>query len=238
MTISIIIPIFNEVKTISSVVRTLNKVAIQGVKKEIIIVDDGSTDGSAREISKIKQNIPSIKTANHKKNVGKGKAIRTGIKHATGDYILVQDADLEYNPRYIRDLVSEQKRTNSQVVYGTRLKRMPNFHKDEKTVRFAIHYMGNKILSLITSILYGQWITDMETGYKLISLQAMKNITLRSNGFDFEPEVTAKLLKNGYTIYEIPISTIPRGYDQGKKLRTVHDGMIALWTIVKYRFVN
>ena len=170
--------------------------------------------------------------------MGKGAAVRNGIKSATGDYIIIQDADLEYNPKDIEKLVRPVQDGIAQVVYGTRLKRMPNFSKDERTPHFLLHYMGNKFLSLLTSMLYGQWITDMETCYKLFAMTAVKEMKLNARGFEFEPENTAKLLKKGYKIYEIPISTSPRGYDEGKKLSTFKDGFIALWSLLKYRFIN
>mgnify|MGYP001607567106 FL=1 len=124
------------------------------------------------------------------------------------------------------------------MVYGTRLKRMPNFSRDERNLRFLLHYIGNKFLSLITSILYGQWISDMETGYKLFPKSALDGIRLNSKGFDFEPEITAKLLKKGFKIQEVPITTNPRGYSEGKKLNTFKDGTIALFTLLKCRFID
>ena len=126
----------------------------------------------------------------------------------------------------------------SKVVYGTRLNRLPSFSREERTPQFLLHYLGNKFLSLLTSILYGQWITDMETCYKLFPRKAVENMKLNARGFEFEPEITAKLLKKGYKILEIPISTKPRGYDEGKKLNTFRDGTIALWSLLKYRFVD
>ncbi|MBU4017004.1 glycosyltransferase family 2 protein, partial [Patescibacteria group bacterium] len=167
---------------------------------------------------------------------GKGAAIRTAIKASTGEYIIIQDADLEYDPRDYEKLLRPIIQKKAKVVYGTRLNRLPDFLKDERTARFFIHYLGNKILSFITSILYGQWITDMETCYKIFPKKAVNDMRLNAKGFEFEPEITAKLLKKGYNIHEIPISTIPRGYDEGKKLNTIKDGLKALVTLIKYRF--
>ncbi len=236
MKLSIIIPVFNEEKTIKEVLKKIDSLKIYSVEKEIIVVDDGSTDASKNKMNSIK--VKGMKSFFHKKNQGKGAAVRTGIEHATGDYILIQDADLEYNPDDIKELLLPINIGVATVVYGTRLNRLPNFLKDERTFRFFIHYMGNKFLSLLTSMLYGQWITDMETGYKLIPRSMLSGITLHARSFDFEPEITAKILKKGVKIFEVPITTNPRGYDEGKKLNTVRDGMIALWTLIKYKFVS
>jgi len=243
MKLSVIIPVFNEEKTISEILRRVSEIKIPNVEKQIILVNDGSTDSTESEIqnSSIRQaqdKIQNIKYIKHQKNQGKGAAVRTGIANATGDYIIIQDADLEYNPKDIERLVLPIKNNSAQVVYGTRLKRLPRFFKDEKTPRFLLHYMGNKFLSLLTSVLYGQWITDMETCYKLFPVKAVKHMDINAKGFEFEPEITSKLLKRGYKILEIPISTNPRGYDEGKKLNTFKDGLIALWSLLKYRFIN
>lgn len=238
MKLSIIIPVFNEEKTVLDVFRRLKAVDIADVEKEVIAVDDGSIDTTPQKILQAKKEIPNLKTISHKHNLGKGAAVRTGIKYATGDYILIQDADLEYNPKYISKLMVPVQRYQAEAVYGTRLKRPPHLFKEEKSLRFLLHYLGNRALSLLTSILYGQWITDMETGYKIFSRKAVETINLRAKSFDFEPEITAKLLKTGHHIVEIPITTNPRGYEEGKKLNTLKDGIIALWTLLKYRFVN
>ncbi|MEK7450628.1 MAG: glycosyltransferase family 2 protein [Patescibacteria group bacterium] len=238
MKLSIIIPVFNEEKTISEVLNKVNDVNIAGVEKEIIVVDDGSTDTTALEIQNLKLKIKNLKFFHHAKNLGKGSAVRTGIKNAAGDYIIIQDADLEYDPNDIKKLVGFVKNNTSGVVYGTRLRRLPNFNRDERTLGFLLHYLGNKFLSFLTSILYGQWITDMETGYKLFSRSVVKDMKLNSKRFDFEPEITAKILKKGIRIIEVPITTNPRGYNEGKKLNTFRDGTIALWTLFKYRFLD
>jgi dolichol-phosphate mannosyltransferase len=231
MKLSIIIPVFNEEKTISEILKRVSEVKISGVEKQIIVVNDGSTDATASRI----QNIKFIE---HKINQGKGAAVKTGIKNATGDYIVIQDADLEYKPKDIEKLIKPILEGKSKVVYGTRLKRLPSFIKEERTPQFLLHYLGNKFLSLLTSVLYGQWITDMETCYKLFPKKAVEDMSLNARGFEFEPEITAKLLKKGYKILEIPITTKPRGYDEGKKLSTFKDGAIALWSLLKYRFID
>jgi glycosyltransferase involved in cell wall biosynthesis len=234
MKLSIIVPVYNEEKTISKIMDKLNKLSIPAVSKEIIVVDDGSTDSTRELLKKIKAN----KIILHEKNKGKGAAVKTGIKNSTGDYIIIQDADLEYDPEYIKLLVKPILSNTATVVYGTRLKRMPHLEGEEKTPRFLLHYFGNRFLSLVTTLLYGQWLTDMETCYKLFPKSALKGVTINARGFEFEPEITAKLLKKGYKILEIPISAKPRGYDEGKKLNTIRDGAKALWNLLKYRFTN
>lgn len=234
MKLSIIVPVYNESKTILEVLKRIDNVKIPGFNKEVIVVDDGSTDGTREKIKKSKY-IRKIKFVEHKKNQGKGTAFRTGIKKATGKLVIIQDADLEYNPKDIEKLTSEIKVNNKEAVFGTRLNRLPNLHKDERTLQFLTHYFGNRFLSLITSILYGQWVTDMETCYKLFPRESLNNLKIEARGFEFEPEITAKLLKKGYKIREVSISTNPRGYEEGKKLNTVRDGFKALWTIIKYR---
>ena len=235
--LSIIIPVFNEEKTISEIIKRVTEVDILGIEKQIIVVNDGSTDGTAKALLNVPK-AANLKIINQIKNQGKGAAVRTGIKNASGDYILIQDADLEYNPKEIEKLVKPVLEGKSKVVYGTRLKRLPSFSKEERTPQFMLHYIGNKFLSQLTSILYGQWLTDMETCYKLFPKKAIEGVNIRSRRFDFEPEITAKILKKGFSILEVPITTNPRGYDQGKKLNTFKDGTIALWTLIKYRFVN
>lgn len=237
MKLSIIIPVFNEARTIGEIIKRVKGVKIPDFEKEILIIDDGSVDGTIDQISKSIKGT-NIKFLRHDKNQGKGAAVKTGIFNATGDYIIIQDADLEYNPKDIEKLTIPIKNKLSEVVYGTRLQRLPNLARDERTLQFLIHYFGNRFLSLLTSILYGQWITDMETCYKLFPKKALSGIRLNSRGFDFEPEITAKLMKKGYKILEIPIRTTPRGYEEGKKLNTVKDGTIALYTLIKYKFLE
>ncbi len=236
MKLSIIIPVFNEEKTIQKVLQRVIEVKIPGVVKEIIVVDDGSSDKTADNIRSAK--LKEIKFIEHSENMGKGAAVKTGIENATGDYIVIQDADLEYDPQDLIKLMEEILQGRAKVVYGTRLNRLPNFSRDERKPLFIVHYFGNRFLSLLTSVLYGQWLTDMETCYKLFPAVAVRGMNLKSRRFDFEPEITTKLLKKGYKIKEIPITTNPRGYDEGKKLHAIKDGTIALLTLIKYRFVD
>lgn len=238
MNLSIIIPTFNEGKTIKQLLQRVNKVNLHVARKEIIAVNDGSTDSTSKKLNDLRLKIQNFKIFNHSKNQGKGAAVNTGIKNSTGDYIIIQDADLEYNPNDIEKLVSIINEKKAEVAYGTRLKRLPDLKKDERQLLFLLHYFGNRFLSLLTSILYGQWITDMETCYKLFPKKALDGIRLKSKRFDFEPEITARLLKMGYHIVEVPIKTQPRGYKEGKKLNTIKDGVVAFLTLLKYRFVN
>ena len=236
MKLSILIPVYNEEKTIERLLKKVNEISILDVEKEIIVIDDGSTDRTNKLIEKLHKEGKII-LIKHDRNQGKGAAIRSGLNHATGDYTIIQDADLEYDPADIASLLTPIIEKKTEVVYGTRLRRLPNFKRDERTIRFFIHYIGNKMLSIITSVFYGQWITDMETGYKLIPTKVMKTLKLNSTGFEMESEITAKLLKKRYRIYEVSISTNPRGYKEGKKLNTVKDGFRALWALIKYRFI-
>lgn len=239
MKLSIIIPVYNEEKTIQTMLKRVDELVINPVEKEIILVDDGSKDKTAQKIEEyIKSQKSHIKFFKQQSNKGKGAAVISGIQKATGDYIIIQDADLEYNPIEIKKLIASLLEKKAPVIYGTRLKRFPHFTKEERKGQFLLHYVGNKFLSLMTSALYGQWITDMETCYKLFPSEVAKNMTLRAKGFEFEPEITAKLMKKGLKIYEVPITTTPRGYDEGKKLNTVRDGIKAVVALFKYRFVN
>lgn len=234
MKLSIIIPVYNEEKTILKVIDRVLKANIPNAEKEIIVVDDGSTDTTRERLKKVK----GAKIILHEKNQGKGAAVKTGIKNATGEYIIIQDADLEYHPRQIKNLIGELGKGKAEVIYGTRLNRLPHLNKEESKHLFIFHYLGNRFLSLLTSILYGQWITDMETCYKLFPKKAVEKIKLNAKGFEFEPEITSKLMKNGYRIKEITITANPRGYDEGKKLNTIKDGSKALWYLLKYRFTD
>jgi len=224
--LSVIMPVYNERDTIAQI---LKKVRAVDLEKEIIVVDDGSTDGT-RDILKREEQKGDLKVFYHSQNMGKGAAIRTGLEHATGDVVIVQDADLEYDPGDYPLLLEPIAEGRSEVVYGSR------FWGPHKTMRLSFA-LGNKLLTLITNILYGAALTDMETCYKAFRTEAIKSIPLRARRFEFEPEVTAKVLKRGYHIHEVPISYAGRGHREGKKI-TWRDGITALWTLIKYRFVD
>lgn len=238
MKLSIIVPVFNEEKTIKAVLERLSRLDLGKTQKEVIIINDASSDATDKEIRKALSTNPEFVYLIHDVNKGKGAAVNTGIAKAKGDYIIIQDADLEYDPGDIPRLLEPILEGRAKVVFGTRLKRLPNFSRDERNMRFFIQYMGNKGLSLLTSILYGQWITDMETCYKLFPKKSLNGKKIYAKGFEFEPEITALLCKSGYKIMELPISTNPRGFEEGKKLRPVHDGVKAFIALLKFRFKN
>jgi len=235
--LSILIPAYNEEKTIGQVLTNVLSVKTHKLEKEIIVIDDGSSDGTANIVEKFASREKNILLFKHDINSGKGAAVQTGIKKAKGDIILIQDADLEYDPNDIPRLILPIVKKDTSVVYGTRLKMKPVFFGKNKTP-FLLHFFGNKFLSLITSILYGATVSDMETGYKVFETRALRGIILKAKSFDFEPEITAKLLKKGFKIHELNITTKPRGYDEGKKIHTFKDGSKALWTLLKYRVMD
>jgi len=227
MKISIIMPIYNEEKTLLEIYNKVKNVDIGNIEKEIIIVDDYSKDDSLKIIRGIKEkNVIKI---GHKKNKGKGGAIKTALKKVSGDYIIIQDGDLEYNPEEYNKLLPHIK--DYDIIYGSRLM------GEIKGFNVPAHYLGNKILSIITTMLYFKRITDMETCYKLIRSDIIKNIKINSDRFDFEPEVTAKLLKSGNRIKEVPITYNCRSFEEGKKI-TWKDGIKALYILLKYRFYD
>lgn len=236
MTLTIIIPVYNEENTIADVLRRVYEVTLPGITKELIVVNDGSKDKSDQEVKKFMKTHTHIHYFQHDQNKGKGAAVRTGIEQATGEYVVIQDADLEYDPAFLEVLTRPIVNKKADVVYGTRLDRMPDFSRDERNMLFLVHYLGNRFLSLITSLLYGQWVTDMETCYKLFPRHALQGVVLRSKGFEFEPEITVRLMQKGYRIHELPITTTPRGYEEGKKLHTVRDGIKALMMLVSLKF--
>lgn len=235
MKLSIIVPAYNEENTIHQILDIIRKLKLPwNLKKEIVVVDDGSQD-STKEILKGEYNF--FKYFTHKKNLGKGAAVRTGFESASGDIFIIQDADLEYNPKDYLRLLEPIVKGKEKVVYGTRLKNYPlKFWGKNKTV-LPTHLIANRFLTFLTNFLYFSNITDMETCYKVFTREAIENINLKSNRFDIEPELTAKFLKKGIKIREIPIITHPRTYDEGKKIG-IFDGLVAIWTLIKYRFVD
>ena len=206
-------------------------VAVERVD-EIIIVDDGSTDGTRDLYSQIAAMDDRIKIWLHKRNQGKGAAVRTGFKKASGDIILIQDADLEYDPRDYYALIRPIEEGRAAVVYGSRFRGGPT------KAMFFWHMLGNKFLTTVTNILYNTILTDMETCYKVFRADVIRDIPLRAKGFEFEPEITSKVLKRGYRIYEVPISYNGREFDEGKKLNPWKEGPKAFYYLVKYRFVD
>ncbi len=237
MKLSIIIPAYNEENTITEILQKVHEVDLGEVKKEVLVVDDGSKDKTLQLAQEFAKENREVRVIEHKRNKGKGAAVATGIKEAIGDILIIQDADLEYNPQDIPRLINPIVQKKNRVVYGTRLRAKPVFFGKSRTP-LLLHFFGNKFLSLITSVLYGANVTDMETCYKAFDKQVLNGVKLKSRSFNFEPEVTAKILKKGIKILELDIKTKPRGWDEGKKLHTFRDGSIALWTLLKYRFVD
>ncbi|TAL62347.1 MAG: glycosyltransferase family 2 protein [Bacteroidetes bacterium] len=225
--LSIVIPAYNEKVMIEKVIESVEKQKVPGWEKEIIIVDDGSTDGTEEVLKKFAKKYTIIL---QKVNQGKGAALQEGFKQATGELIIIQDADFEYTPRDYEQLLYPFENTRVHVVYGSR------FLGSHLSTMF-LYALGNKFVTFLTNILYNSNITDMETGYKVFRRSILTDFTLRAKRFDFEPEFTAKVLKHGYQIYEIPISYFGRKFEEGKKL-TWRDGIYAAWTLLKYRFID
>ena len=227
MRLSVIMPVYDEVATVRTI---LNRVRAIPIEKEIIVVDDGSTDGT-RDVLREEANEESTRVLFHAQNQGKGAAVRTGIAEAVGDIILIQDADLEYDPRDYAALLAPIEEGRAKVVYGSRFLGGPR-----KAMLFW-HAVGNKLLTLITNVLYDSILSDMETCYKVFSADVIKGLPLHAKRFELEPELTAKVLKRGHRIYEVPISYTGREFDEGKKI-SWRDGFRAIWTLIKYRFVD
>ncbi|MFN7974242.1 MAG: glycosyltransferase family 2 protein [Acidobacteriota bacterium] len=225
--LSIVIPVYNEVATVAAIVGKLEALELGPIEKEIILVDDGSTDGTRPLLEGMRGRHNVIL---HEKNHGKGGAIATGITAATGDYLLVQDADLEYEPGEIPKLLKPVLEGRAVVVYGSRF-------TGERKNMFFHHYVGNKFLTFLTDFLYNTSLSDMETCYKLVPIDLVRSLELRAKRFNFEPEITAKILKRRVRIYEVPISYTGREFEEGKKI-TWRDGFAALWTLLKYRFTD
>ncbi len=227
MKISVVIPVFNEIQTINEI---LHRVEATGLPQEILVVDDGSVDGT-RDILKELDGNGLVRVVMHEHNQGKGAAVTTGIRCATGDVIIIQDADLEYDPRDYPVLLKPLQEGIADVVYGSR------FLGGPRRPTMYWHMLANKLLTLMTNVLYDNIMTDMETGYKVFRREAVKDINIHARRFDFEPEFTAKVLKRKLRIYEVPISFNPRDYSEGKKIK-LKDAFVAVWTLFKYRFVD
>jgi glycosyltransferase involved in cell wall biosynthesis len=228
MKLSIIVPVYNERNTVQELLRRVRAVDLGEIAKEIIIVDDGSTDGTG-DILRLEEDS-STKVLRREKNRGKGAAVRAALPHATGDYVIIQDADLEYDPEDYRAMLAPVMKSKADVVYGSRF---TGEHRD----MLYWHWVGNKFLSLMTNVLYNTTLSDMETCYKLFSRESLEGIEIKSDRFEFEPEITAKILKKKFRIYEVPVSYAGREYEEGKKIVWM-DGFKALWALLKYRFFN
>ena len=228
MKISVVIPVYNEIDTIEEILARVDKVSI---KKEIIVIDDLSIDGTRERLKKIVADKENVKVIYHSRNRGKGAALRTGFETVTGDIVIIQDADLEYDPNEYPTLLEPILDGRADVVYGSRFIGGPH------RVLFFWHYVGNKLLTLISNALTNLNLTDMETCYKVFKSQILKDINLKSNRFGFEPEFTAKISKMRLRIYEVPISYSGRTYSEGKKI-TWKDGIVALCLIFWYRFFD
>lgn len=227
MKLSVIIPIYNEVESIREI---LKRVKSTNLAWEIVLVDDGSTDGT-RDLLKEMDGKDNVRVVLHEKNQGKGAAVRTGFEAAKGDILLIQDADLEYDPRDYPTLLKPLEEGIADVVYGSR------FLGGPRRVVMFWHMVANYLLTFLTNILYNTILSDMETGYKVFRREVIEDMPLHAKRFDFEPEFTAKILKRKYRIFEVPITFNPRDYSQGKKIK-LKDAFEAVWTLLKYRFVD
>ena len=227
MNLSVIIPVYNEEKNIQEIIKR-----VQATRRatEIIIVDDGSHDDTLATLSKL-DGRRKVRVILHEKNQGKGAAVVTGMNAATGDVILIQDADLEYDPRDYPALLQPIEEGLADVVYGSRFLGAPH------RVAMFWHQVANQLLTLMTNILYDSILTDMETGYKVFRREVIEGMTIRSRRFNFEPEFTAKILKRKHRIYEVPITFNPRDYSEGKKIK-LKDAFEAVWALLRYRFFD
>ena len=231
-TLSILIPVFNEEATLITLLDMVHNADSLGLQKELIIVDDGSTDNTRAILGELDTAKYNAKIYYHEKNQGKGAALRTAQGYAEGDLIMIQDADLEYDPKEYPELLRPLVEGRADVVYGSRL------CGGKPTRAFKImHLFGNKFLSLVTNILYNATLTDMEACYKVFKRDIFKKVKIKCDRFDFEPEITAKVLKQGVKLYELPISYYGRDYDEGKKI-TWKDGIWAILALIRFRFTD
>lgn len=222
--LSVVMPVFNERDTIDEIIRRVLAVPI---RIELIVVDDCSTDGTREILTRLRDEL-GFKLFLQERNGGKGAALRRGFPEVTGDLVIIQDADLEYSPEEYPQLIELICQGRADVVYGSR------FLGRHRVFLFS-HYLGNRILTFITNVLYNTMLSDMETCFKVMRTEVVRSMTLRSNGFGIEPELTAKIFKRHYRVYEVPITYDGRGYDEGKKI-TWRDGVVALWVLLRYRF--
>ena len=224
--LSVVMPVYNERRTIHEIVRRVLAVPL---RIELIVVDDGSEDGTRDMLSALAATLP-IKLVLQPANAGKGAALRRGFQEVTGDIVVIQDADLEYSPEEFPQLIELICQGRADVVYGSR------FVGRHRVFLFT-HYAGNRFLTFVTNVLYNTMLSDMETCYKVMRTEVVRSMTLRSDGFGIEPELTAKIFKRHYRVYEVPITYDGRGYEEGKKI-TWLDGFVALWVLIKYRFTE
>lgn len=227
MDLSVVIPVYNEADNIREI---LKRVEAQKLASEIIVVDDGSTDGTRKILAELDGN-QTVRVILHEHNKGKGAAVVTGFQAARGEILLIQDADLEYDPRDYPQILKPIEEGIADVVYGSR------FLGGPRRVAMFWHMIANKMLTTMTNVLYDTILTDMETGYKVFRRGVIDGMTIHSRRFDFEPEFTAKVLKRHYRIFEVPITFNPRDYSQGKKIK-LKDAFAAVWTLIKYRFID
>jgi glycosyltransferase involved in cell wall biosynthesis len=224
--LSVVMPVYNERDTVEGMITRV--LAVKGIRVELIVVDDGSKDGTTEILQTLKKRHPF--KLYHKPNGGKGSALRLGFKEVTGELVVIQDADTEYSPEEFPELIELICQGRADVVYGSR------FLGRHRVFLFT-HYLGNLFLTFLTNVLYNTMLTDMETCYKAMRVDVLRSFTLKSDGFGIEPEMTAKIFKRGYRVYEVPITYDGRGYEEGKKI-TWRDGVVALWVLVKYRFTE
>jgi len=224
--LSVVMPAFNERPTIETIIRRVLAVPI---RKELLVIDDCSTDGTRDVLQQLQPEL-GFTLLLQPRNAGKGAALRAGFAQVRGDIVVVQDADLEYSPEEYPELIELICSGRADVVYGSR------FLGRHRAFLF-VHYLGNRLLTLLTNVLYNTMLTDMETCFKAMRVEVVRSMTLRSNRFGIEPEITAKIFKRGYRVYEIPITYDGRGYEDGKKI-TWRDGVVAAWTLIRYRFVE
>ncbi len=226
-TLTVIMPVYNERATVAEVIRRIRAVELP-VLLQVVVVDDASSDGTDKVLKAVEDST--VRVISHPENRGKGAAIRTGLEAARGDLVLIQDADLEYDPDDWPRMLDPILKGKARVVYGSRF-------TGERKNMLPLHWFGNRFLSLVTNVLYSSTLSDMETCYKLFDAQVLEGMTLVSNRFDFEPEITAKVLRRGHRIYEVPISYAGREVHEGKKI-TWRDGFSALAALVRYRFTR
>jgi glycosyltransferase involved in cell wall biosynthesis len=224
--LSVVMPCYNERATIEEIIRRVLAVPI---RTQLIVVDDGSNDGTRDILTGLAQELP-FTLIFQPANAGKGAALRRGFREVTGDLVVIQDADLEYSPEEFPELIELICDGRADVVFGSR------FLGRHRVFMFS-HYLGNRLVTLITNVLYNTMLSDMETCYKVMRTDVLRSMTLDSNGFGIEPEMTAKIFKRNYRVYEVPITYDGRGYDEGKKI-TWRDGFVALWVLLKYRFTE